>query len=259
MVVRLQAAGLSLVQAKVEVLTASGQVVALAAAQDSIHNDVTLNLSNLDPNSSYYVRVTSNRTDVFGVGSYKLSIDGATAGSSGPAAAAIQQLAGSFGTFDAAATLTQTVSSVNQQIDYTVQVTPDLVSSANYFRVRAPLATSGQTIHLVASVAGLGLGNNLDVSVFDGSHNPLTSKVLTSVTDSMVIQLDNVQPEAEYYVRVNAAGNYNLTVDFTAKDIPFTLGSTGSVASTQSATLNVTQSQEVQFVLAASEGNVPSI
>lgn len=253
--VRLKAAGLSMVQSNVQVLDASGQVVALAAAQDAAHNDITLVLSNLNPFTTYYVRVAANRGDVFGVGSYQLSIDGTTAIATTAPVATTEQVSGSFSTFDSAAVLTSSVASVDQQLDYAVQVAPEAQATVNYFRVHAPSAAADQTVHLVAAVAGLDSGQEIDLAVFDVNQNRLEAKVLTDCTGSAVIQVDNVQPNADYFVRVETEGAYNLTVDFTASDIPFTLGSTGSVATTQSATLTVSQSQMVQFVLTAGDGD----
>ena len=72
--IHLQATGLSLLDAKVELLDSSGNVLTSAPATDPLHNDVTLNTGGLWPFSNYYVRVTSASGDVFGVGSYRLSI-----------------------------------------------------------------------------------------------------------------------------------------------------------------------------------------
>jgi hypothetical protein len=250
-VVHLQASGLSLVQAKVQVFNGNGDLVGEGSALSSTQNDVTLNLENLQGDGTYYVRVSSNRADVFGIGSYRLSVDGTTAGEVSTTAVASQNVAGAFGSFDTAAVLSQTVAEMDQRLDYAVQVSPDAGSNVNFFRVHAPTNSAGQTVHLIASVAGLGSLQNMQLAVYDANQNLLNAKVLTDSAGSTVVQVDNVQSDADYFIKVSAGTGFNLTVDFTSRDIPFTLGSIGNAATMQSATLNVAQSQVLYYVLSA--------
>jgi predicted Zn-dependent protease len=256
-VVRLKATGLSMVEAKVQVLDQFGQLVAQGAAPDMLNNDVTLTLPSLQPLATYYVRVSSNTADVFGVGSYRLTIDGTAAGTgSGPATGPIQ-VSGAHTTFATAAPLPQTVQTVSPQLDYYAQVTPSALSSVTYTRVHSPAPTSNQSVFMVVSVYDLGALENAQVSVFDAAHNPLAVKVLSAATGSSVVQVDNVQGNADFFISVNATSNFKYSVDFTTRVIPFDLGSTGSVVSgvAQTATLNVSQSQVLYFLLSASGDN----
>jgi hypothetical protein len=250
--VHLNAAGVSLVQAKVEILNAFGQVVAQGAAQGTTSNDVNVTLSSPLPLNTYYVRVSSNRSDVFGVGSYKLSIDGTTAGAGGSTSGTTNLVSGDHSTFNTAATLTQTVSTVNQQLDYFAQVAPP-PTNTTYTCVHSPTATSGQTVHMVVSVYDLGSLQNVQVTVYDANYNPLAARVLSAGTGSAVVEVDNVQGNADYYIRVNSTTSFKYSVDFTTRDIPFELGSNGAAATgaTQAATLSVCQSQVLYFLLSA--------
>jgi len=78
---RIKAADLSLVAAKLDVLDANGSVVGSAQATNPLQNDVTVYVPALVPGAAYYLQVSSARSDVFGIGAYRLVADGTQAGS----------------------------------------------------------------------------------------------------------------------------------------------------------------------------------
>ena len=82
--VTLQAKGLSLLPARVSVYDAAGTLVATGAATDVFDNDVSLQLSGLTANASYFVKVEGATSDVFGVGAYRLTADVGTDKTPGP-------------------------------------------------------------------------------------------------------------------------------------------------------------------------------
>src|SRR5205085_746469 len=92
------------------------------------------------------------------------------------------------------------------------------------------------------------------IQVFDANHNPLAARVLTADTGVRVIQVDNVPPNADYYVRVTSAqsGAYSMSVDFTTQTQPQTLTVTGTLGANevQTSALVIGQSQQVHLVLA---------
>ncbi|MFL5342159.1 MAG: matrixin family metalloprotease [Gemmataceae bacterium] len=250
--VNLNAAGLSLVVAQVQVLDANGQVVSQGAAKDPTNNDVTLNVGNLTPGQTYYVRV-SGSGGVFGVGAYRLAINGAADSTgSGP-----QQVTGGHATFDSAAALTPSGVALNARLDYTAQVTPDAGSAGTVFRLHAPTAAAGQVEHLIVSVANPGGAQVSQVQVFDANHNSVTTRVLAASGGGTVVEADGVTPDSDYFVQVTAVTGYSLAADFTDKAVKFDLGAKGTaIAGTiQGATLNVAQSQVMFFVLGA-DGDV---
>ena len=75
--------------------------------------NVTVNLPAFLPGGTYYVRVSSATSDVFGVGSYHLTIGGSGSGSGG-----LQTVTGVHDTFATAATLAQ----VGDRVDYAARV-----------------------------------------------------------------------------------------------------------------------------------------
>lgn len=73
--IKLHGAGLSLFTGQATVYDGNGNQVAAAAATDPLNNDVSIHLSSVQSTSTYYVKVQSARTDVFGIGAYKLTVD----------------------------------------------------------------------------------------------------------------------------------------------------------------------------------------
>ncbi len=73
--VRLMAAGISLVKAKVEVLDRFGVKIAEAKADSIFNNNLQLEIGSLSDHPLLYVRVQRNSTDVFSVGDYRLELD----------------------------------------------------------------------------------------------------------------------------------------------------------------------------------------
>ncbi len=73
--VRLNAETISLLKARVEVLTADGTVLGSAAAGSVFENDVAVRVDGLAGHDDLFVRVTSADGDVYSVGDYVLELD----------------------------------------------------------------------------------------------------------------------------------------------------------------------------------------
>jgi hypothetical protein len=275
--VQLRAAGLSLVEANVQVLNSFGQVVAQGAAQSVFNNDITLNLSNLLAGGTYYVQVSSETSDVFGVGSYQLSINGATVSSPPPATPGMTTLtptAASMGsmvptgppisttagaTQATALSLTQTVSPANPQQAYSYQVSP--ANNVTYFNIHSPVVAAGQNVNLIASVANLSGTGNFQIAVYDTNGNLVSSQVLSQANGGEVVEVQNITPNANFRVQVSANATFNFAADYSAQDVPFTLGGNGSVTTTSanSATLTITQSQDLYLLLSTAAASGMSL
>src|SRR5262249_31976754 len=72
--VQVQTAGLSLLAPRVTVYDAAHNVVASAVSVNPLDGGVAVSLARVLPLSTYYVKVESGTGDIFGVGSYHLSI-----------------------------------------------------------------------------------------------------------------------------------------------------------------------------------------
>ncbi len=275
--VQLQAAGLSMVEANIQVLDGSGNVLAQGAAQNVFNNNVTLNLSNLAVGGTYYVQISSATNNVFGVGSYQLSINGSTVsapppttpgmttltpttvsmGATVPTGASITTTSGA--SLTSALSLTQTVSAADPQQAYSYQVAP--ANSVTYFSIHSPVAPAGQDVNLIASVANLSGAGNFQVAVYDASGNLLSSKILSQANGGEVVEVSNVSPDTNYTVQVTANATFNFSADYTAQDVPFSMGASGNATtgSAQSATLNVTQSQDLYLLLSTAAASGMSL
>ena len=72
--VNLQAAGISLLTARVTVLDAMGNAVASAVTTDPLSNDLTVSLENYQASTTYFVKVEGAGSNVFSAGAYVLRL-----------------------------------------------------------------------------------------------------------------------------------------------------------------------------------------
>jgi hypothetical protein len=72
--VRLNTAGRSLFTGKVEVFNAARQLVTTRSITNPLSGDINFTVPGAAANSNYFVKVTPARTDVFGVGTYRLQV-----------------------------------------------------------------------------------------------------------------------------------------------------------------------------------------
>ncbi len=74
--IRLNASGISLLNARIEILNSQGRVLKQAQAASVFENDSTLHITELGKHAVIYVRVTAaDPNDVYSVGDYELEID----------------------------------------------------------------------------------------------------------------------------------------------------------------------------------------
>src|SRR5439155_9158729 len=73
--VSVQTSGISLLAARLTVLDSAGNVIGTATSSDPLDGGVSVRLKNAVPGGTYYFKVEGGRSDVFGVGGYRLKID----------------------------------------------------------------------------------------------------------------------------------------------------------------------------------------
>jgi hypothetical protein len=256
---RVRLAPVSLVTARMEVLDSSGMVIASTSTTDPLDNLLTIDIPPTVSPNDYYIRVSSARSDVFGIGSYRLAIgspsdvDQLLAPSS-----LISKEHGANDTLATATVLTQLDSAVGPQTDYLVRASLSSSSDIDFYRVHAPTNGDSGTVQLVAAVWGLNgatIAPRLQAYDADGALVP--SKILSNDGGAFVLQVQDATAEADYYVRVasdtGSQANYDLAVDFRDKRVTFDMGSLGPLSASfdvTGANLSVAQSQTVHFVLA---------
>ncbi|PWT74923.1 MAG: hypothetical protein C5B46_03320 [Proteobacteria bacterium] len=271
----LRTGGISLLTPRVTVYDSSGQTVVSTTTADPLPGGFVIHLSNVRPLSTYYVAVQSGQQNVFGIGSYQLTVHELPLVNSlfGAVTATVTQGVNDTTTFlsntvalntsfATAMSLQPQASSGGAASDYAYRGAISSGSEGNYFKVQAPANLSSTSV-LTAMVWGLdSLANNgLDprVRVFDAQQNPVAAEVLVNDHGSYTIQIHQPISQAMYYVEVVAAnpkgsndtGKYFLGVDFTSRGIAlqnFVAGSIPASGPTR-ATLNLTQNQLFHFVL----------
>jgi hypothetical protein len=227
-VVRLKAAGLSLLLPRVTVTDAFGRVVASGASLDPQNNDVTLRFNPSLLGGTYYVRVEGATGDVFGIGSYQLAVDGLTANAVlSPIMSVVNPLL-DLHLNDTLAAATNLLpiwgnNPPDQRFDYTYRGAIEDGKDTDYYRVHSRAATGTAPMNLNVLVWGLD-ASPLDprVHVYDAAGNPVAFQVLANEAGVMSVQVLGVTPGADYYVQVsarnpggaNGTGGYFLGADF---------------------------------------------
>jgi len=254
---RIEAAKLSLVAARLEVLDSAGEVLGSAEAAGPMQNDVAVYLGQLVEGETYFVRVTAARPDVFGVGAYRLVVDTTAEGPANPDSNAPLDVESDSN--NTVATATEPAASAGPY-DYSFRSTLSTNEDVDFFRLRAPATgTSNVTI----TVAGVGrTWFNPNVDLYNTSGVRVATKVVIRTDSSAVLSLDGVAAGNEYLLRVasgnGSVGNYEVVADFKSSTLPKMMGAHGGLNSghsSTSATLNVWQSQTIQVNLLANQSN----
>jgi hypothetical protein len=225
MVVRLKASGLSLLLSRVTVMDACGRTVASASSLDPLNNDVTLRFTPSLLGGTYYVKVEGATEDVFGIGGYRLGVDGLTVNAVlSPLTAVVSPLL-DFHLNDSLSAATGLLpvwgsSPPDQRFDYTYRGVIEDKTDTDYYRIHSRAASGTAPEDLNVLVWGLDV-SPLDprVHVYDANGNPVAFQVLANDTGVMSVQVLGVTPDADYYVQVSArtpgrTGGYFLGADF---------------------------------------------
>lgn len=290
MTVRLLTAGISLLEPRLTVYDASGNVLGQSLSTDPFGGVVSVTLNAVAPGTTYYVQADGAVPGVFGVGRYGLAvsfdnnltvteaqIDAVLRGPfdtlSGrdvgeifrdPQGVLFNNDGARHGQFATAAVL-------STPFGYAAGTHYEAVGSLNdsaggdYYLLTAPAADPGAPLVLTATVGRMsvnGVGSRVDV--FDANQQPVAATVLVNEDGTFTVQVADAQPGATYYVKVSAAhgesengGNYSLVVDFhqPAALMQTLAQGTFSAGETQAdGTLYVAQNQLFHFVLSAPTG-----
>jgi hypothetical protein len=230
--VKVQTSGLSLLQARLTVYDANHNVLGTAVATDPLHGDLSVHLNGTLLPATYYVKVESASSTVFGVGGYRLDVRPDSLLSLGNLIAPVVgllDLAGS--TLGTALGLPQTVPQTNSRFDYEYYANIKDSSDVDYYALRAPTPSAGTQNVMTVMVWGLQLGG-LDPGaiVYDAAGNQVPANVLTHENGLYVLQVPNAGGgNLLYYVRVAAytqtgpqsSGDYFFGVDFSTVQTSF--------------------------------------
>lgn len=278
LMISLQTTNISSLMARVTVYDSFYNVVGTAQAVNALNGNLQLQLTQVRPLSTYYVKVESGIQDVLGIGSYRLKIN-YLPGLTLPTSSVNSLLTNTTSTLlnddhhtdDSPLTalnLQQLFQSADSRFDEVFKGSISDSSDVDYYRVSVPApVTPGTPVVMTSMIWGLE-ANGLDprVAVYDQNQKPVAADVLVNENHTYTLQVANATPGATYYVRVAAAqpqgsnnvGNYFLGIDFSSKAVTLNNYASGTLVqgSTQDATsVTVTHSELQHFILSADAGN----
>jgi len=255
-----------LLTSNLAVYDGAGHLIASTSAVDPLHGNLSLTL-NANPGSTYYLRVASATSSVFGVGSYQLNvINHYWLISLGTVLNLTTTVLND--TFLTAQHLLSQNPGTDQRFDYFTQGNLTNSSGGNYFVVQSPPSPNGGRENMAAIVWGLDANGLLPrIHVYDSHQNPIAVQVIANGSGTYTVQLANVAGNTSYYVEVVAAnpggsrstGRYALAVDFHVPQlVSFANLAAGTLTPSQSQTsgaLTLTQDELFHFALSASSTN----
>ncbi len=232
--IRLKAAGISLLQSRLEVLDEFGQVRGRVDAESVFANDNTLQINGLQSDSTLYVRVSPvDASGLYSVGDYELQIDyrSATAQAADPVAGSYDsgvdsiftnyalvdaELGANDSTADA-----DSISEFQPAARFETQSSVSSVEDIDYLKVTAPSNASDRLVFTVAGVGGE--QPELRVRVLDASGQNVGAAGRLRSDGTWALEVAQPQAGEEYFLRVSVdpnstvgVGNYVVTAEFTA-------------------------------------------
>jgi hypothetical protein len=280
--ITVQTAGLSLLTPKLTITNSNGQVIGTASSTDPLNNTITVTLTNVVRGSVLYLSVTGARSDVFGIGSYRLKVDSGAVSQAQIKLidAALNNGVGTYvtvnsrtnGTLATATDLNQPVFQLNPTFDYSALSNMLSVTDLSFFKLKGPAAlptTGPQTI--IATVTRTGKSTvDPALTVYDASGNQMNAQILANDAGTYTVQIVNATPGATYYLCVstdafdtdpaNLKGQYLLGVNIVAQPIVLETYATDTLQESHKVdvfSLASNDSQVVSFLLSASTGGLP--
>ena len=271
--------GVSLLKAKVTVFDEGNNPVQSAVATPPGGGQpFALVVSGAKPDATYRVQVEGATKDVFGVGAYKLSVGSQSAAAvqaRGAATAFTNGLGAVIDHSDEGDVLrpNETLSTstnlgdarlrADARWDFTGTASIGTPGDNDYYHFK----TQGGSPPVMVVTAFDTVGGALSplVTVYDKAGNTVPAEVLQNDRGTMTLQIQKVQPNADYYVRVQAkdaagplnVGSYFLGIDFRAKAVSLAplAAATLQGATNQAVTgFTLSRSQSIWFDLAGQAG-----
>jgi hypothetical protein len=273
MTVEVQTSNISLLTPSLTVYNSSLQIVASASSTNPLNNDAIASVGNLMPGQTYYFQVAGARSDLFGVGSYRLKlfsgyvsplmIANYDTAYNNTGAASVPNTTNT--TISTAMSLEQTAYIGTQGFNRAIVSALSSPGQVAFYQVVAQPTAGGAASTMVATVSAIN-GSTLlpQVTVFDQSGNLINAGILVNDHGSYLVQVANVTPNATYYVEVSAnpyagtnnTGNYLLGMDYITAPIVLTQFASNALSGTTNQnfyTMNVGVTQFTHFVLSASD------
>lgn len=271
--IRLQTEGLSLLSTKVTVYDSWHREIGSAIGTDPSGNDLSIHVNSFRPLRSYYVKVEGASEDVFGIGSYQLTVETVPLLYN-----PLQSLGGLVDRIGepllnddlhlddsmlTASLLPVRTQSVDSRFDYAYQGSIRDNYDVDFYRIATPSTVPEGSVMTVMAW-GLKTSNlKPTVSVYDSNGALVDAEVLVNANGFFTLQIEGIEADETYFVKVEAdnlaegaerVGNYFLGVDFTDKAAELVTIAEGDLSAndlSDEGQLHVNQTQMAHFVLSA--------
>jgi hypothetical protein len=261
--------GISLLVPSVTVYDSHGHVLASEAAGSPLDGDLDVAVTGASPGNTYYVCVSNAVQNVFGIGSYQLSVD---QNSHLPDVTAADLPTVDHHSNDSLQKATPLApNNTGARLTYSLSAALSNPQDVDYYQVQslARATNANNTVEMIAMVSAIDLnGLAARVDIFDSAGNPVDGQVIGNSASFFSLRVPNASPNQEYYVEVSALqpgggshsiGNYFLAVDFsptaTVEIDTLASGTLTPTAAEQDQTLTVAEAGATQFILSANAGN----
>jgi hypothetical protein len=260
--IRLETAGISLLNARVSVYDDKNNLVATASSTNPLAmRDIVFTID-AKGGKDYRIRVEKATNDVFGIGRYNLRVgynfDPVGTSTSAPPPVYIAD----SNTNDTRLTATDifpVTGSANTLYQYngTIHTSTDV----DVYRIVTPYTANKPMTITVDPASPYGLYTN--VTVYDAFGSVVQHQILANGADGrFVVQVANPQPAMMYYIQVNSVGRggfgltgkYTLNVDFTQAAVELSTVATGTLnqtVNTDFRTFSVPEAKLFHFTLSA--------
>jgi hypothetical protein len=288
--VRLQSAGISLLNPHLTLLDSQGNVLGDVQSTSDMGDVMTLHLNQASSNSTYYIEVQGATGDVFGIGSHGLAVT-FDANSEVTTSAIDTVLRGPYqslspndlnsiflgttnplfnsdnGSNETPGTATQLTPSAGYARNSHYELLGSLTgpTDSDYYRIQtADNPPSGQTLVLTVTARALDInGTAPRVTILDRNGHVVSQQILANGAGMFSVQAAGLSGGGSYVIEAGpntaigspVAGNYFLAAQFgtTAAQLSNLAANTlASTGSTQSYNLYVGESQLMHLVLSAS-------
>jgi hypothetical protein len=293
---RVRSAGISLLAPHLQVFDVNHQLLQEAVSTSYSGDDLLISLQNpSDEDTTYYISVSGGTADLYGQGGYALSIafdginqfdlstlktypDGALRNLPPDQLGRLVDAGGEGLVNDDAHTddSLATAAALTSDADFAIPGRFEKIASisdehdVDWYRIRAPQASAGQSSVLTITVSSLAAGRLVPkLSVFDHNQQPVAATIIANGGGELVVQVTGIQSDNNYYIEVAAddphgpfnTGNYQLTASFGGQAANFASFASGTLAvgaGQNVHTLYVATPQLFQFLLQAQPAAVTS-
>ena len=274
--VQLQTSGFSTLMSRLTVYNVFGKKLGTIAAPDPFHGDLTVTVPNLLPLSTYYLKVESASSDVFGIGGYHLQVQTLPLVNlvTTTAVGLVNNLSTTLVNDLPLNSTPLTALLLGQQFSRPtpISIMPTVPVShhageVEYFHLTAPVPPAGQPNVMEVMVWGQGHNGLLPaLTVYDSKRKVVASTVIVGTErdvgavpcqrrtgGQLLFESRRREP-----VWPRNLGNYFLGVDFTTQAVQLQNFATGTLTPTNmqlANTVTVNQTALFHFVLSANTGN----